>query len=172
MIKRFYTKHRYAFKWFFMALTIKGCLFLLFALNFIQNWPAKWITNSIFIASGDTIGYYEPVEAFANGYGYNTFCRMPGLLPIYAPLYFLFGGIWGKTLVIVLQFLLSSLSVYFLARTAELIFNNNRIFYISFFLYAFSSFVSIWDHYGYSDSFSTSLLIFSFYLFVSYLHNK
>lgn len=172
MPKSFYNKHPFAVKWITLAVIIKSALFILFAFNFIQNWPARWVVNSIFIVSGDTYGYYDPVESFVNGTGYNTFCRMPGLLPIYAPLYFIFGSVWGKTIVIVLQLLFGAFSVYFLARAAEIIFKNRSLFYITFFLYAFSSFVSIWDHYGYSDSFSTSFLIFSFYLFVSYLHTK
>lgn len=167
-LRKYYKEHSFAFKWISIAIAIKGTLFLFFAYNFIQNWPASDIINSIFIVSGDTSGYYEPVESFVNGQGYDTFCRMPGLLPVYAPLYFLFGALWGKAIIILLQFFAGALSVYFLARTAELIFKNTRIFYITFFLYAFSSFVSIWDHYGLSDSFSTSFLVFSFYLFVVY----
>jgi hypothetical protein len=169
---RFFDKYATAIKWFSVAVSIKLVLFVLFAVNFIQNWPADWITNFIFILSGDTTGYYVPIESFVNGNGYYSFCRMPGLLPIYGPLYFLFGEVWGKTLVIVLQFLTSALSVYVLARTAELVFNNKRIFYISFFLYAISSFVSIWDHYGYSDSFATSFMIFTFYFFVRYAQER
>ncbi|MES2681000.1 MAG: glycosyltransferase family 39 protein [Bacteroidota bacterium] len=146
-------------------------LFALFAVNFIHNWPHHLITNSIFIASGDTTGYYTPIESFVNGTGYGSFCRMPGLLPIYGPLYFLFGNDWGKTLLIIVQFLVSAMSVYFLAKSALLIFKSKPVFYVTFFLYALSSFVSIWDHYGLSDSFSTSFLVFSFYFFVSYFTN-
>ncbi len=152
-----------------MALLVKGLMFAFFAYQFVQNYPASWIINRIFIISGDTSGYYVPIEDFVNGLGYTSFCRMPGLLPIYAPLYWLFGEIWGRTCVIVLQFLTSSLSVYILGRIAFLMFNNLKVFYLTFFLYAFSSFVSIWDHYGYSDSFSVSFLIFSIYLLFRYL---
>lgn len=167
----FFKKYFFAIKWFGIAVSIKLLLFILFAANFIQNWPANWIVNHIFIVSGDTSGYYAPVESFVNGGGYSSYCRMPGLLPIYGPFYFLFGANWGKTCVIILQFLTSAFSVYVLSKAASLLFKNKRIFYITFFLYVFSSFVSIWDHYGYSDSFSTSFLIFSFFLFVRYLEN-
>ena len=107
-----------------------------------------------------------------NGGGYNSYCRMPGLLPIYAPLRLIFSEPWAKTLIIILQFLTGVLSVYILAKTAEMVFNNYRIFLITFFLYAFSSFVSIWDHYGLSDSFGVSFLIFSSYYLVKYKNCK
>lgn len=171
MITAYYNQHRHAFKWIGIALLIKLVLFILFAVNFLQNWPAHFIINHFFIGSGDTAGYYEPVEAFAKGLGYTSYCRMPGLLPIYGPLYFLFGEAWGKTGVILVQFLFSATSVYFLARAAELIFKSRRIFLITFFLYAGSSFVSIWDHYGLSDSFSTSFLVLGFYFFAAYLNS-
>src|SRR5436190_18097032 len=171
MEPKVYTGRVFAFKWIIIAFIIKAGLFFFFALNFIQNWPHGWIINSIFITAGDTGGYYDPIESWVNGLGYNTFCRMPGLLPIYGPLYWLFGAVWGKTVVIILQLCASAVSVYLLAKTAARIFQSSKIFFVCFFLYSFSSFVSIWDHYGLSDSFSTSFLIISFYFFVSYFEN-
>lgn len=172
MVGAFFVKHRFALKWTAMALMIKGLLFLVFAFLFYQNWPQELIINSVFVASGDTDGYYLPVEAFVDAGHYSSYCRMPGLLPIYAPLYFLFGGVWGKTLVILLQFLVSSLSVYFLAQTAAFVFKSSRVFYFTFFLYALSSFVSNWDHYGLSDSFGASFLVYGIYFCVKFRESR
>lgn len=168
MIRSFYNKHTFAFKWLSIAFIIKLVLFIFFAFNFYHYWPEVNITNVIFNASGDTSGYYAPLESLVQGKGYYSMGRMPAMLPIYVPLRLFFSVEWSKTLIIILQFLVSAVSVYVLAKTALLIFKKQRIFYLTFFLYAFSSFVSIWDHIGYMDSFGTSFLIFSIYFVHQY----
>jgi hypothetical protein len=89
MFKRLFVEKRFALKWLGIAFLIKGALFVLFTILFNQNWPNEQIINHLFVISGDTGGYYEPVESFVRSGNYDTYCRMPGLLPIYAPLYFL-----------------------------------------------------------------------------------
>lgn len=163
MIKGFANKHRFAIKWLGIAFAIKLVMFIYFAINFYKNTPADLVSNFIFIYSGDTTGYYEPMDSFVNGHGYDSYCRMPGMLPIYYVLSLFFSAMWAKTFMIVLQFITSTISVYVLALVAKMVFKKDRIFYITFFLYALSSFVTIWDHKGYADSFSTTFLIFSFY---------
>jgi hypothetical protein len=164
-------RYRFPIKWLTIAFLLKGSMFAFFALQFCQNYPPDSIEFSLFISSGDTGGYYQPIEAFVNGAGYTSICRMPGLLPIYGPLYFLFGTL-GKVPVIFLQFILGVISTYLLAISAKNIFGSLQVFYFTFFLYGLSSFVSIWDHYGYSDSFSTSFLIISFYFFTRFVNSK
>ncbi|MCD6068729.1 MAG: hypothetical protein K0S33_3555 [Bacteroidetes bacterium] len=168
MIAEFYRHRKFAFKWIGIAFVIKLALFIFFAVNFYLNWPKDMITNVIFNASGDTSGYYAPLESLVQGKGYYSYGRMPAMLPIYVPLRLFFSVAWTKTVIIVLQFLTSVVSVYILAKTAKLVFKKDRIFYLTFFIYAFSSFVSIWDNVGYMDSFGTSFLIFSVYFSVQY----
>jgi hypothetical protein len=163
MKSSFIERHRFQIKWISISFCIKLALFLFFQYQFHHNRPPDVQVGPLFIGSGDTSEYYLPIEDFVHGLGYTSFCRMPGLLPVYAPLLFLFGAVWGKTLIILLQFTGSVLSVYLVGRIAALIFKKQLFFYLAFFLYAFSSFVSIWDHLGYSDSFAISLEILSFY---------
>jgi hypothetical protein len=170
MINSFYHRHAFAFKWVSIALLIKSILFVFFAISFHENWP-KNLTDGLFNASGDTLLYYDAVESFSNGNGYNTFCRMPGLLPIYYPIRLFFEVSYTKSIIILLQFMMGVVSVYLLAKTAKLIFKNHNFFLITFYVYAFSSYVSIWDHYGLSDSFATSFLIFSSYFLTKYKLN-
>lgn len=172
MIRDFFVKHAFALKWIGLAFMIKLSLFVFFAFNFLQNWPAKWVTNFIFITTGDTPGYYAPLESFAHGNGYDSFCRMPGLLPFYAPLRFFLSEGASKAGIIIFQFLFSVLSVFFLAQVARHILKSQRAFYFVFFVYAFSSFVSIWDHYGMSESFGTSFLIFSIYFLIKFRNTR
>lgn len=164
-MKTFLQEHKFALKWLGIAFVIKSLLFVFFAMCFHLYWPREYV-NGIFNASGDTSVYYGAVESFYLGNGYDTNCRMPGLLPIYYPIRLLFDIDTTKAIIIILQFLTGVVSVYVLAQTARLLFNSMRIFYITFFLYAISSFVSIWDHVGYADSFGTSFLIFAVYLLV------
>lgn len=168
MIKRSIAGNSFALKWLSIAFVIKLVLFIFFAINFKQNWPAEWVTNGLFINTGDTPGYYVPLESFANGHGYDSYCRMPGLLPFYAPLRLFFDEGAAKAGIVVFQFFLGVISVYLLAQIAQFVLKSPRAFYWTFFIYAFSSFVSIWDHYGMSESFGTSLLIFSIYFLTRY----
>lgn len=172
-MKQFFQRNKITLKWIGLAFCIKIPIFLFFAYSFQQYWPQRLVTNNIFIAAGDTWGYYDPCEAFVKGRGYNSYCRMPGLLPIYVLLRLVFDKIWTKTIIIILQFIVSTLSVYVLARIAKMLFKTDRAFKITFFLYAFSSFVSIWDHFGYADSFGVSMMIFAIYfLLKSKTENK
>lgn len=172
MVNAFFSKHRLALKWIGIAFAIKIPLFIFFATQFYDNWPAEKIINGVFIESGDTSGYYDPAEDFSNGLGYTSYCRMPGLLPIYFLLRLLFSAVWTKTLIIFLQFIASTTSVYVLALIAQMVSGKESVFRLTFFVYALSSFVSIWDHFGYSDSFSASFLIFSVYFLLVYRQNK
>lgn len=160
-----------AFKWIGIALAIKLVMFLYFA-DCYSSYQGRFITNGIFLDSPDTPTYYRPMENFIAGKTYNSFCRMPGLLPIYWPLRMLFTEGISRIFIILLQLLASIISVYALAETARMVFKSKRIFLLTFFIYAFSSFVSIWDHQGRPDSFATSFLIFSSYYLVLYFQNR
>jgi hypothetical protein len=146
--------------WLLLALLIKVISFTFFAAEFAHN-EAYSVIRGLFVMAGDTPGYYEPAEDFVNGYGYTSVCRMPGIVPIYGFLRFFGAPDIAKMLVILLQLAVSSFSVLCLARLASAAFPLKHIFPLTFFIYAVSSFTGIWDHYGTSDSFSISFLIFS-----------
>ena len=150
-------------KWIAIAFIIKLLMFFFFAYNFSQNWPKKDLIGTFFVVTGDTWGYYIPVENLVAGDGYSSVCRMPGLLPIYAPLNYFFGAVAGKVTVVFLQVLADAFATYALAMIAFFIFKNRKLFFLTFFLYSFSSFVSVWNHCGMSESFSTAFLISSIY---------
>jgi hypothetical protein len=159
-------------KWIALAFLIKLPMFLFFIFQFRQNWPEDRLIHGIFVVAGDTHGYYSPAENAVSGPGYDSVCRMPGLLPIYFLLRFFLNVGFSKVLIVFLQFLCSTLSVYLLARIAKILFRNDAAFIVTFFAYAFSSFVSLWDHFGYSDSFAVSFLIYSVFAASRYLEDK
>lgn len=97
---------------------------------------------------------------------------MPGLLPIYAPLLLVFGALYAKILIIFIQVFAGALSVVLLAQTAKIVFNSQRVFLLTFYLYAISTFTSNWDHYGLSDSFGISFLVFATFFFCKFIQTK
>ncbi len=163
MLKTFLNRHHFALKWIGIAFVIKIPLFAFFSFQFIQNWPVEKIVKSIFIELADSSGYYDPLEHFINGSGYDSFCRMPGLLPIYVILRCFFSIAWTKVFIIVTQFIAGTISVYALASIAKNTFGSMLSFKFTFYTYAFSTFVSIWDHCGGSDSLAVSFLILSIF---------
>jgi hypothetical protein len=115
----------------------------------------------------DTNAYYEPIRNWVNGLGYINACRMPGLLPIYAPLYYFFGELWANNLITLIQLLCSTLSVFLLAKTAKYYFPNVSSTIVAL-LYISTPFISIYDHYGLSDSLSVSFMIYGCYFFTQF----
>jgi len=144
---------------------IKLLMFTFFAVQFAQNTPPQWITSGIAISNGDTSGYYGPVESFVEGEGYNSMCRMPGLLPVYAPLYALLGKDNARAAIIILQLLIHILAAWFLARLAAWLTQSDWGYYLMLALYGLSTFVSVRDHQLLTDSFATSLLIICVFTF-------
>jgi hypothetical protein len=150
-------------KWILIILAIKLVLFGYFAINFQHHWDADRIYNGVAIGAGDTGTYYEPAQDILRGEGYSSICRMPGIVPIYVPLSAIFGVQMAYVIVVILQFLCSVLSVLLLAIIAARLFGSKRAFLFTAIAFSFSTFVSIWDHYLMSDSFSTSFIIFSLF---------
>src|SRR5208283_4201159 len=66
------------------------------------------------------------------------------------------------------QLAFSSLSVYLLALTSMNLFNKVQPFYFVFYLYAISSFASLFDSLLLSESLATSFLIIAVYFFFLY----
>ncbi len=165
-------------KWVCIALIIKAVFFVFFHYHFLRYWPAQRIVRPLFIGSGDTPGYFEPLENLVNGHGYSVTVRdgsggasyqpfagrMPGFLPVYVPLFYFFGKEAASAALIIFQFLLNAFSVYLLSQAAERLFKTKLSFYITFFLSAAGCFDSVFVHYGLSESLSASFLVFSFYM--------
>ena len=172
--------------WFLIAFIIKLFIFIIHTGAFHSNWPEGSITKGIWVNTNDTKDYYQPIERLLNGEGYSLKTtddegvsavrpwafRMPGLLPIYAPLNLILGGEWAKFFIIILQFFLEVICVLLLAQCARWIFNNKTIAAFCFIFYLFSIYVSIHTNFAASESFCTSFFIVSFYFFIRYIQHK
>ena len=156
-------------KWTLIALAIKLFMFGWFAFNVYHYWEAGKVHHVIAAIQGDTKTYYNPAEDFVQGQGYTSICRMPGILPIYAPISYFSGPPAAKISMIVIQFLCSVISVVLLGWIASVLFRNKKAMGLTIILYGVSTFVSIWDHFLMSDSLSISFLIFSIYFLIRYL---
>lgn len=167
--------------WLSAAFVVKVIFFVFFLFHFNKHFGNAYGKNHMlykFVLYGaDSYGYIEPTESFFDGNGYKmdgqyTAFRMPGFVTTYGPLYWLFGRKVAMILFIIFQFVLSVISVYVLSITSYKIFKQKAVFVFTFILYAASTFVSIYDHALFSESVTTSLLIFALYFFTKYYETQ
>ncbi len=162
-------------KWFvLLAVLVRSPLWFYFGHLVNVHLPADQRVYTYFVRD-DYSYFFDPVDNFfKNGtYSYSNNIPFTGRLPGYSVVYFLFRLICSPQpaayCVIVLQFLLSSLSVYVLALTSSKIFDSKRAFYITYCLYVLAVFPGFFDFFIIAESFSVSALIFSLYFLVKYI---
>jgi hypothetical protein len=149
--------------WFFAALLIKS-LFFVYKINERTVNPGPYET--FMSIAGDTDSYIEPIEnLLSKGEYYNDY-RMPG----YGSVYMLPRLVLSQTAALntmgILQLLVSALSVYVLALACYRITGSTGVFLSVYFLYAISTFVSLFDFWLLTETFCTAALIFAFYFAV------
>lgn len=118
------------------------------------------------IQAADSVTFYEPLISWADGNGYGLPCRMPGLAFPFVPLYWLFGSEIARSLVVVFQFVLTSISVYLLGQIAFNLFPKRFSFYLVVVLYALFPLTATYDWIGSADSIHVSLLIIILWFFI------
>ncbi|MBX7051049.1 MAG: glycosyltransferase family 39 protein [Flavobacteriales bacterium] len=155
-------------KWLLIILAIKLMFFIYWAVHYDLYSKAGLVKNHLAVELADTDTYYNPIDTWVKQGVYPNMCRMPGLAPVYAPFYILFGKQVAYIAVIVFQFLFSTLAAYCLAIVASRMCRWRFAFQTTAVLSAMSAFVSVWDHVLLSDSLSVSFLIFSLYHFTGY----
>jgi hypothetical protein len=165
-------ENNYPFKkWLLYAFLIKLVLFIFYGICF-HLYPETSIGKGLlYVEGGDTFTYYTPLINFCNEGTYGNACRMPGLAVVFMPIYWLTkSASFAYNFVIIFQFLLSTISVYFLGLIAYLLFESKLIFIFVVILY--SLFYHIGDHILMADSQANSTLIIAVYFFVrSYKNN-
>jgi 4-amino-4-deoxy-L-arabinose transferase-like glycosyltransferase len=110
------------------------------------------------------IYYTEASEPFAG--------RMPGYWFPYFLIRLMLPQVAAINLLIVLQVLLSALSVFFLAKTARIFFKDERAFYFVFFLYLLTPYLLPFDLYTQSESFAVSAFVFHLYFLTKYFYEE
>ena len=151
----------------FTLITVTFIVKLIF---FGLYFPAEIVTPGMLgIPGGDTESYFLPIENLLNGGGYIPDYRLPGYGLIYLALRLLFSKIIVYNALIVLQWIVSTLSIYYLAKSVWLVAKRTSLFHITFFLHLFSTSTNVLDYYLLTESFTTSSLIFSIYFLIQHL---
>ena len=148
--------------WLAVAFVVKGAFFGWFLTQtYLHDLPGFWGQSN-----GDMLTYIRPVESLLNHQGFRTDDRMPGYPVVYMAIRFLLSPAGAANATIFLQLLLSVVSVYGLGLCARLLFGTNQAFYWAYFIYLFSTFVSVFDAYFLTESFAASASIFFLYCFL------
>lgn len=143
-----------------IALVVRA-LYVLFAVSEIRRPETPGHFN---IETGDAQGYLQPIESVLAGGDYMPDYRMPGVGAVYWVFrQFLDIGA-SRDAMVVLQWLLSALSVYLLALLAMRISGSQRLGFLVYVLFLLSAYSSWYDPFISSDSWATSSLIISAYL--------
>jgi len=119
----------------------------------------------------DSHSYLDPIDNFLKTGSYFPDYRMPGYGFTYLLIRLLFSPGYSCNILIVLQFFLTGISVYYLAMIARIIFKNDKIFYVCFYLFLLSAYSNFYDGWIMTESFCCSALIFSIWFFVKYFQS-
>ncbi len=150
--------------WIVLGFIFKGIPFLFVILNHpYQDIHGIWAATQ-----ADDSSYLVPIDNFINHGIYSPDFRMPG----YGTFYFLFRLAFSSEMacnaLIVLQIILASVSVYYLALIARNTFKSDTCFYITFYLFILCPYSNFFDAYIATESLCASLLIFGVYFFTQY----
>ncbi|MBL7984893.1 MAG: hypothetical protein JNM91_07835 [Flavobacteriales bacterium] len=161
-------KQRDTWLYFGIALLLRGPLFgILLNQHGLHSAWYGWGAET-----GDTPGYFEPIDSFLEGHGYRPDFRMPGYgLPY---LFFrLFTTPQGAgSGIIVLQAILGILSVVVLARTAKILGAPRWTSFAVCIVYSLLGRVVVHDVYWFTESFCTSALIFGTHGWLAFRHGR
>jgi hypothetical protein len=156
-------------KWTLVVLFFKVFIFIFFTYYRSAEWPAKDVLKGIALYGGDSPQYYKPLESFVQGEGYQSICKMPGLLPIYYPLRGFLSVDNARVAITFFQLLMDVLATIMIAIVAGRVFGKESAFVFTVVLYGISTFISIRSLYLLSDSLNISMLIFCIYFLSNFL---
>lgn len=178
MKKIFASERGHPFNWkvfIIIAIILRGLLWLYFGHMVTANVAQSDTIEKYFVK--DDYGYFfSPVDNYFKTGHYTYLDGVPftGRLPGYSMVYFIFRLFFNQHislfLIVGLQFLLSTVSVYVLSLISYFIFNNNkRCFHITYWLYILGVFPGFFDFFIIAESLSVSSLIFSIFYLTKYI---
>ena len=168
-------------KWLIIIFLLKGLLFSYFAFELHQLEGDK-LVGGFFRVYDDTRSYYDPIENLIDGRGYSRLGfpeygeaeyvlfagRMPGLLPIYGPLYAMLGKEYAKVAMVFLQFLMGCLGVWLLGQIAWRLLASQKLAFAAMGAYLIYYPLHIYEHAGASESLSIVFSLLAFYFLLIY----
>jgi hypothetical protein len=154
--------------WVVFAFLCKGLIFLfLICRNDLSTLP-----GFRGVIGGDTPSYFQPIDDLIAYGNYTPDFRMPGYGILYIPFAFFFSKCISYNCIIICQFVVASLTVYPLALIAKGLFKSNRLFYLTFYLFAISTYTNLFDSTLYTESFTTSFLILAVFYFLKAIQQE
>jgi hypothetical protein len=158
-------------RWIAVAVIIK--LLIFFTISLLGNYDTIINKHQLWSVGGDFHDYIDPVENFLKEgkfyFGENNFAgRMPGYTIIYFPVRLLFNYNWALNVTLILQVIISGISVFYLAQIFYKWTNNITLSYFVFFIYALADYVSAFDRAILTESLAVSCLIFLTYHLINY----
>ena len=142
---------------------------------------AKWFVHGLFAFGGhdlqgflgsfggDTASYLQPLETWFETGHYLPDHRMPGLALVYLPLRMMMSSAGALNTMIIFQYLLAAVAVYYLAKSVYLVSGSKPLFYMVFYALLLSSYANLYDYFALPESFCVSATIFFFYFLVIFV---
>src|ERR1700739_126510 len=158
--------------WLCLAFLFRGVLFFVQIHDHSVDIDGFDIPGFIGGQWGDTWSYLHPIDNLIQTGSYTPDIRMPGYGAIYMPLVLLFSKGLACNILIFIQYILSSVTTYILALSVKKVFKANIYFYLTFYLFAFSTFSACYDNILLTESLTTSLLVFSVFYFIKYVESQ
>lgn len=156
--------------WIILALLIKAVFFAYFLVS--RQYSNDEIRGFIGATTGDYYSYIGSIENFINKGIYSPDHRMPGYGIIYLFFRLFFKQGMSLNIMIFLQYILYSISIYYLAIIGMKLFNSNRVFYLTYYLNLAIIFPFMYEIYTQPECFTIASLIFSIYYFVKFSENR
>jgi hypothetical protein len=154
--------------WLIQAFIFRGLTFI-----FLLSKPGEHsLPGFLGFLGGDSHSYLEPLENLVDKGNYQPDFRMPGFALFYLPFYYLFGKIAALNILIFIQYIFASISVYLLALSANMLFKSKIYFYFTFYVFAISTYSNLFDSIILSESLATSFFIFGLYYFLKWQKNR
>jgi|GEM_PF-711114 len=154
---------RYLF-WILLAFLFKGVIPLMQL--FLAHRSNSDLLSLGFV--GDSPSYTDPVENFLTTGHYSPDRRLPGFGIIYLIFRLLFSYTTTYDTIVIIQLVVSSVSVYCLALLARLVLKSDRPFYLTFYMFLTSNYSNYYDICLMTESLSSSFLIFGTWYFALY----
>jgi len=154
--------------WIVLALIFKAVIPLLMILHGHRSNPH--LLGFDFI--GDTPSYIDPIEKLMSNGHYYPDHRMPGYGIIYLFFRLFFSYVGAYNCIVILQLIISSVSVYCMALLTRLILRSQGAFYVCFYIFLISTYSNYYDVCLMTESLCTSFLIFGTWLFSLYFFLK
>ena len=93
-----------------LFIVLKSILFVLFVILYNAN-SDLYELDGLFVFVSDSRAYFTPLEEYIKSGNFGL-VRLPGIFPVYAPLYFIFGEYIARNLIVLIQFIVSIWSIW------------------------------------------------------------